>query len=131
MGDNSKKLCERLQLKKTEQGKACVVGDTVGDPFKDTSGPALNILIKLMSMVSLTLAPLIKENQDWENWAFGLGPLAIAMILTGVLLKMDILGWSDPLEGMLGGASSAQEEVNHARTIGLEVEDEATPIVSE
>merc|ERR1719463_762321 len=63
--DNSKKLCERLQLKKTDQGKACVVGDTVGDPFKDTSGPSLNILIKLMSMVSLTMAPLIEGNGDW------------------------------------------------------------------
>merc|ERR1712216_1059805 len=66
--DNSKKLCEKLGLKKStnpkekEQQKACVVGDTVGDPFKDTSGPALNILIKLMSMVSLTVAPLLK---DW------------------------------------------------------------------
>merc|ERR1712110_211395 len=57
--DNSKKLCEKLKIKKTDQGKACVVGDTVGDPFKDTSGPALNILIKLMSMVALTIAPLI------------------------------------------------------------------------
>jgi hypothetical protein len=53
--DNGKKLAEKLGIKKTEQGKACVVGDTVGDPFKDTSGPALNILIKLMSMVSLTV----------------------------------------------------------------------------
>merc|ERR1712190_343460 len=59
--DNSKKLCEKLDIKKTDQGKACVVGDTVGDPFKDTSGPALNILIKLMSMVSLTIAPLLKD----------------------------------------------------------------------
>merc|ERR1719498_1636347 len=50
--DNSKKLCEKIGLKKTEQGKACVLGDTVGDPFKDTSGPALNILIKLMSVIS-------------------------------------------------------------------------------
>merc|ERR1712066_414721 len=58
--DNSKKLCEKLKIKKTDQGKACVVGDTVGDPFKDTSGPALNILIKLMSMVALTIAPLIQ-----------------------------------------------------------------------
>merc|ERR1711904_235526 len=55
--DNSKKLCEKLKIKKTDQGKACIVGDTVGDPFKDTSGPALNILIKLMSMVALTIAP--------------------------------------------------------------------------
>merc|ERR1712024_360730 len=51
--DNAKKLCEKLKLKKTEQGKACVTGDTVGDPFKDTSGPALNILIKLMTMIAL------------------------------------------------------------------------------
>merc|ERR1719266_238634 len=69
--DNSKKLCEKLKLKKTEQGKACVVGDTVGDPFKDTSGPALNILIKLMSMVSLTIAPLISGNDNWQNWYWG------------------------------------------------------------
>merc|ERR1712232_752682 len=76
--DNGKKLCEKEGIKKTDQGKACVVGDTVGDPFKDTSGPALNILIKLMSMVSLTIAPLLKKeqngaktgNEDWENWYY-------------------------------------------------------------
>ena len=66
--DNGKKLCEKLQLKKTEQGNACVVGDTVGDPFKDTSGPALNILIKLMAMISLTIAPLIAGHGDFEEW---------------------------------------------------------------
>merc|ERR1719305_2190100 len=59
--DNSKKLCEKLKIKKTEQGKACVVGDTVGDPFKDTSGPSLDILLKLMSMVALLIAPLLQE----------------------------------------------------------------------
>merc|ERR1719277_1183805 len=57
--DNSKKLCEKLNIKKTEQGKACVVGDTVGDPFKDPSGPSLDILLKLMAMVSLLIAPLM------------------------------------------------------------------------
>ena len=51
------------------------MGDTIGDPFKDTSGPALNILIKLMSILSLTLAPIFKE--DWETWWAGLILLAV------------------------------------------------------
>merc|ERR1719164_343041 len=80
--DNSKKLCEKLQIKKSDQGKACVVGDTVGDPFKDTSGPALNILIKLMSMVSLTIAPLLQGNETYDDWPFGLIPVGVAVIIT-------------------------------------------------
>ena len=58
--DNAKKFIERGNYggKRSEPHKASVVGDTVGDPFKDTSGPALNILIKLMSMVSVVLAGL-------------------------------------------------------------------------
>merc|ERR1719207_79095 len=91
--DNSKKLCEKLQIKKSDQGKACVVGDTVGDPFKDTSGPALNILIKLMSMVSLTMAPLVENNADWHNWIYGMAPTAVFFVATLILspLVLDIV----------------------------------------
>jgi K(+)-stimulated pyrophosphate-energized sodium pump len=60
--DNAKKYIESGHLggKGSDAHKAAVVGDTVGDPFKDTSGPSMNILIKLMSVVSLVLAPLFR-----------------------------------------------------------------------
>ena len=59
--DNAKKFIETGQKggKGSDAHKACVVGDTVGDPFKDTTGPSINILIKLMSMVSIVFAGLI------------------------------------------------------------------------
>jgi len=87
--DNSKKYIEiegGEGIKKgDEEHKACVVGDTVGDPFKDTSGPALNILIKLMSVISLTIAPLMAGFNDWENFYYGFIPLVIMIVTTIVV----------------------------------------------
>ena len=59
--DNAKKFVEKGNFggKGTETHSATVVGDTVGDPFKDTSGPAMNILINVMAIVSLVIAPLL------------------------------------------------------------------------
>jgi K(+)-stimulated pyrophosphate-energized sodium pump len=66
--DNAKKSFEKgveingeMHFKKSDPHKASVTGDTVGDPFKDTSGPSMNILIKLMSIVSLVLAPTLAK----------------------------------------------------------------------
>lgn len=76
--DNAKKSFEKgveievngkkeIFYKKSEPHKAAVVGDTVGDPFKDTSGPSMNILIKLTCLVGLTLAPLLGEKTHGKN----------------------------------------------------------------
>ncbi|ULC59295.1 sodium-translocating pyrophosphatase [Flaviramulus sp. BrNp1-15] len=62
--DNAKKTIEEQGKKGTDAHKAAVVGDTVGDPFKDTSGPSLNILLKLMSVVALVIAPSIAMSSD-------------------------------------------------------------------
>ncbi|MHB1176894.1 MAG: sodium-translocating pyrophosphatase [Daejeonella sp.] len=72
--DNAKKSFEKgveidgeMYYKKSEPHKASVTGDTVGDPFKDTSGPSMNILIKLMSIVSLIIAPHLSKGTAPDN----------------------------------------------------------------
>merc|ERR1719213_1315947 len=79
--DNAKKWIEADGLQDPKKGKnssyhkAAVVGDTIGDPFKDTSGPALNILIKLMTMISLVFGKNVFKGQgefEEDRWYIGL-----------------------------------------------------------
>jgi len=83
--DNAKKTIEdepsdvaKNTGKGSERHKAAVVGDTVGDPLKDTSGPALNPMIKVMNLVSLIAAPIIVAQK-------GTTPAAIAIICVGAV----------------------------------------------
>jgi len=111
--DNSKKYIEIEGAKGgkgTEVHKACVVGDTVGDPFKDTSGPALNILIKLMSIISLTIAPLMEGDDDWEVWYYGCIPLGVMLIGTYVVYVLFWKETQDITAPVTGGSKDLKDE---------------------
>jgi len=109
--DNSKKYIEIEKMhggKGTDIHKACVVGDTVGDPFKDTSGPSLNILIKLMSMVALTMAPVIKGKDSYEIAATGIAPVVLIILITFLVIKFF---WSkDPLAEIMAEKAREKED---------------------
>jgi K(+)-stimulated pyrophosphate-energized sodium pump len=131
--DNSKKYIEIEGAKGgkgTETHKACVVGDTVGDPFKDTSGPSLNILIKLMSIISLTIAPLLKPNpDDWATWYYGLIPLALMALGTVVVYW---LYWHEvaDITADIGGSSAGakvDETADKKELVPENIEAEVSP----
>ena len=130
--DNAKKYAKQLGLNKTEKEHfdATVVGDTVGDPFKDTSGPALNILIKLMSVISLVIAPTLKNwqldtstglIQEWEPRSVGVGVaiLVVLIIVCYIIQKKIDYAYGVKREEVEKSIAAIKERDTNAREAAL------------
>jgi len=120
--DNAKKWIEaghmtdedgKIVVKHTDIHAAAVTGDTIGDPFKDTSGPSLNILMKLMTMISLVFAKgQFKGKDPYESWVVALIIAVVFMVFaTGLTLWMRAAGFGKMKMGKSSGTADEKEDV--------------------